>query len=132
MAAFAKLSFDKVAAQSDRDLASTPKDGDRCLRARVTLRSSRTGSAGLGAKLNLAREALTADRSFYRIINAIPCRTLHQCDCVMLSEPRYAAARATIIRSISPRQALANNPQPKQETVTHHGNGNFPAQRSRD
>src|SRR3954449_13498492 len=74
----------------------------------------------------------TADRPFHRIINATLCRTLLRSDCVMLSESRYAAARASIARQISLRQALAVSPATKQEKSTHHGNRTVPARRSRE
>ena len=69
-----------------------------------------SGLSDAGPDRAVAREPLTAHRLFYRIINAIPCRTLLQSDCVMLSDPRYAAARVSIVRWISPRQALAISP----------------------
>src|SRR3954466_3706707 len=92
--------------KSYRDVAGTPEDGDRCQRTRVTWRSARTGSASLGTKLSLAREALAERGPCYRTINAMPCRTLRQSDRVMLSEPTYAALRVNIVGWTSPCQAL--------------------------
>ena len=88
-----------------RPPASSRSIGDPVVHAR-----HHTGLSDAGPDRAVAREPLTAHRLFCHIINAIPCRTLLQSHCVMLAAPRYAVARASIVRRISPRQALAISP----------------------